>query len=85
MAGPKGTAQLTCCTFCGRDTRAQDGVCGRCSGRSNKFATDEFKGRKARSTIILGGNVIEDVDFEDGPFEPSTIETYHGPTTRDDL
>lgn len=84
--GPKGSGSLVNCALCGRDTRAKDGICGRCTGSVNQYASDEQKGRKARSTYILGGTAIEDIDpQEDSDGNITSSGEYHGPTIRDDI
>ena len=85
MAGSKGRGELVNCSECGRDTRAQGGICARCLGGENRFASDEGKGRKSRSTKTLGGTSIPDTEPEEGIGNPSASEAYHGKTIRDDL
>lgn len=72
------------CRGCGRDTRAIGGYCGKCRGRSDNTYHDEERGRKARSTQIIGGTPIEDVDPEDSGL-PASFESYHGSSIRDDI
>lgn len=80
MINPCGA--LMNCSFCGRDTRAKSGICGRClgSGPSIKFGGKEQAGRKARSMAVVEGS-----PFDDHEEDPEYNREYHGPSPRDDI
>lgn len=70
------SSDLSCCIYCGRDTKAKDGICSRCRGGKGPYGKshEEEIGRKAR-TITEGKSSIE----------PCYDDAYHGDTVRDDL
>ena len=80
MAKKRGP--VTSCIGCGRDTSAKDEICSRCRGKSHTFG-DEEKGRKARSSQVIGGSPIPEFDEEDD-VSVGDIQ-FHGQTLRDDI
>ena len=68
------------CSRCGRDTRSKSAICAKCMGGG----ADEQRGRKARSSQVLGGSPIEYVDPEDSG-DISGSQDYHGDSIRDDI
>ncbi len=73
---------LTCCTLCGRDTRAADGICSRC--RNSNFDHREEIGRKVRKVTTDADSPFDD-NYEDNEWHPNSYEKYHGESIRDDL
>jgi hypothetical protein len=80
MAGSvnRGRA-LVCCRYCGRDTRAADGICSRCRGIADQ---SEVVGR--RQLPVTSARTPFDAAGEDA-CEPRAAERYHGESIRDDL
>ena len=71
--------QLVNCIMCGRDTRNKYEICTTCN-QARRIS--EHKDRSARSTQVMGGNCIYDVDEDE---EDTTYHDYHGDSCRDDL
>lgn len=70
--------KLRCCDRCGRDTTGV--LCVECAGLPNY---SEQRGRRARSTKILGGSPLK--DCHDEHERQSAAMKYHGETYRDDI
>jgi hypothetical protein len=73
----------TCCKFCGKDTKARSGICGRCQSIPRFRPCDESQGRKSRSAQLLGG--MPDMHEETEPEEDTCASRFHGDSMRDDL
>lgn len=71
-----------CCVRCGRDTKAADGICSHC--RSSTFDHSEEIGRKARPMTTDADSPFDDFN-DDNEYHPTSYESYHGETIRDDL
>jgi len=55
--------QVSCCEFCGRDTRSLTGVCNRCYGHMPKgWCGEEQKGRSTLPPFI---QLIEEDDYSE--------------------
>jgi predicted amidophosphoribosyltransferase len=74
------TQQTVNCSSCGRDTRAASGICSRCTGRRDRYATENQAGCSGCCAEALDGSAVEDV--EDVLY---SIVTYHGPYPPDDI
>jgi predicted amidophosphoribosyltransferase len=74
-------SEIWCCRQCGRDTTNKTRICSRCYG--NKQG-DEMRGRKARSSQILGGDPNRPAGDEEW-WDQTAAEEYHGESPRDDL
>jgi hypothetical protein len=70
---------LVCCRYCGRDTRAGDGICSRCRGIADQ---SEVVGR--RQLPVTRAKTPFDAAGEDA-CESRAAERYHGESIRDDL
>ena len=64
MASRIGKSSLVCCSGCGRDTKRMDGLCSVCCGQG-KSAINDQRGRRARSTQVIGGTAYDNEDAYD--------------------
>jgi hypothetical protein len=67
---------ISCCIYCGRDTRASDGVCSHCRGGIDTVYADqrETRGRGQLDPRARNGSAMKFRRYR-----------YHGDSVRDDL
>jgi hypothetical protein len=80
MAGSVNRGRdLVCCHYCGRDTRAADGICSRCRG------VCDYSGLIGRRQLPVTQAKTPFDAAEERSYEPRAAERYHGESIRDDL
>lgn len=69
-------SEIYCCVRCGRDTKAKNGICAFCSGKTIKTKVGDMRGVKCRATDFL--------TLDEEPEEETSMSRYHGDNIRDD-
>jgi len=73
--------ELVCCQYCGRDTRARDGICSKCRGIVPVWmGRDEWAGRKKVSRPRDGydpADYEDDYGDESGPDDVYQESSWH--------